>query len=161
MEQISVFEMLKIGVGPSSSHTLGPWIASQRFIKELIIHNIFSEVSGISVELFGSLSMTGVGHATDIAVVLGLLGEDPITIEVKSIDSKIKTIKDSNKISLNDSFFIDFEIWQKENSFPKGNIFYKYPSEMNYMNKIFEAEIPKMTFPPGPLVVLMPCLSSF
>ena len=52
-----------------------------------------------------------------------------------------------NKIELpkHDSFFIDFEIWQKENSFPKGNIFYKYPSEMNYMNKIFEAEIPKMT----------------
>ena len=73
MECISVFDMLKIGVGPSSSHTLGPWRAAERWLHELKSENIFKKVDRIKVNLYGSLSLTGKGHATDIATMLGLL----------------------------------------------------------------------------------------
>ncbi len=70
MECISVFDMLKIGVGPSSSHTLGPWRAAERWIKELKDTDKFEKVESISVDLYGSLSLTGKGHATDYAIML-------------------------------------------------------------------------------------------
>lgn len=76
MEFISVFDMLKIGVGPSSSHTLGPWRAAQKFIEELKEKEILSKTNALQVSLFGSLSLTGKGHATDLAVS-GLNGQDP------------------------------------------------------------------------------------
>ena len=76
-ECISVFDMLKIGVGPSSSHTLGPWRAAERFLLELRTENILQDVIRIKVDLYGSLSLTGKGHATDLAVMLGLSGQDP------------------------------------------------------------------------------------
>ena len=65
MECISVFDMLKIGIGPSSSHTLGPWRACERWISELKEQNVFEKVEQIKVDLYGSLSLTGKGHATD------------------------------------------------------------------------------------------------
>ena len=65
MDCISVFDMLKIGVGPSSSHTLGPWRAAERFIAELGEKKVFDSVTNIQVDLYGSLSLTGKGHATD------------------------------------------------------------------------------------------------
>ena len=85
-ECISVFDMLKIGIGPSSSHTLGPWRAAERFLKELKDQNLFHNVLKIEVNLFGSLSLTGKGHATDLAVMLGLSGQDPENMPVKNID---------------------------------------------------------------------------
>jgi L-serine deaminase len=80
-EAISVFDMFKIGVGPSSSHTLGPWRAAQRFTNALIEKDLLNEVKAIRVLLYGSLAKTGVGHGTDIAVQLGLSGDDPVTFE--------------------------------------------------------------------------------
>ena len=77
MECISVFDMLKIGVGPSSSHTLGPWRAAEQFLKELRERNLIDTVIGVKVDLYGSLSLTGKGHATDLAVMLGLRGAEP------------------------------------------------------------------------------------
>ena len=65
--------MLKIGVGPSSSHTLGPWRAAERWIVELKKAELFDMVEGVAVNLYGSLSLTGIGHATDIAAIMGLL----------------------------------------------------------------------------------------
>ena len=82
MEQISVFDMLKIGVGPSSSHTLGPWRAAEKWIEELHRDQIFDQVQSISVHLYGSLSLTGKGHATDLACILGLSGTDPEYIPI-------------------------------------------------------------------------------
>ena len=70
-ECISVFDMLKIGVGPSSSHTLGPWRAAERFLIELKDLNLLEQTTRVKVDLYGSLSLTGVGHATDLAVMLG------------------------------------------------------------------------------------------
>jgi len=109
-ECISVFDMLKIGVGPSSSHTLGPWRAAERFLKELNDENILEKITRIKVDLYGSLSLTGVGHATDLAVMLGLSGQDPEYIPVQDIDGIIKNIKTTHKLNLANQLTIDFEI---------------------------------------------------
>ncbi len=101
MECISVFDMLKIGIGPSSSHTLGPWRAAERWIDELKSENRFDVVEAIKVDLYGSLSLTGKGHATDLAIMLGLTGADPETIPVASIGSIIQAIQSTHLLNLN------------------------------------------------------------
>ncbi|WP_323787669.1 L-serine ammonia-lyase [Psychroserpens sp.] len=110
MECISVFDMLKIGVGPSSSHTLGPWRAAERWIKELKDTNKFDNVEKITVDLYGSLSLTGKGHATDFALLLGLSGADPEYVPVESIDAIIAAIKTTNTLLFNNEKSIDFDI---------------------------------------------------
>jgi len=107
---ISVFDMLKIGVGPSSSHTLGPWRAAEKWIKKLKLTNRFKAIDGIKIDLYGSLSLTGKGHATDIAVLLGLLGLDPETIETATIQNKINQIKATNKLCFNTEKNIIFSV---------------------------------------------------
>ncbi len=92
-EAISVFDMFKIGVGPSSSHTLGPWRAAQKFVQKLACENRLQTVTQVQVLLYGSLAKTGHGHGTDIACMLGLANEDPVTIEVNSIEPKINFLK--------------------------------------------------------------------
>ncbi len=109
MECISVFDMLKIGVGPSSSHTLGPWRAAERWIQQLKDSNRFDKVERIRVDLYGSLSLTGKGHATDYAVLLGLSGADPETIPTETIPTVINTIKDSNTLNFNNERLLEFE----------------------------------------------------
>ena len=105
---ISVFDMLKIGVGPSSSHTLGPWRAAQLWIKRLKELNCFDNIHHVKVDLYGSLSLTGKGHATDLAVLLGLSGTDPEFIPIDSITSIIDKIKEDNILFLNLEKEIDF-----------------------------------------------------
>jgi len=109
-ECISVFDMLKIGVGPSSSHTLGPWRAAERFLNELREQNILDKITRVKVDLYGSLSLTGVGHATDLAVMLGLSGQDPEYIPVQDIDGIIKSIKTTHSLNLANQFSIAFDI---------------------------------------------------
>jgi len=108
MECISVFDMLKIGVGPSSSHTLGPWRAAERFIAELKELTIFDKVERVSVDLYGSLSLTGIGHATDLAVMLGLSGADPEYVPVDDISGIIDQIKQTNILNLGNAVQIQF-----------------------------------------------------
>jgi len=110
MESISIFDMLKIGVGPSSSHTLGPWRAAERWIAELKVKNNFDSITKIEVDLYGSLSLTGKGHATDLAVLLGLSGADPETVPITSIDKTIATIKNTGKLIFNGEKEIPFLI---------------------------------------------------
>lgn len=110
MECISVFDMLKIGIGPSSSHTLGPWRAAERWLIELKENNVFSAIKRVEINLYGSLSLTGKGHATDYAVLLGLTGADPETIVVKSIDATIASIKKNNSLLLNNEKRISFNV---------------------------------------------------
>ncbi len=107
-ESISVFDMLKIGVGPSSSHTLGPWRAAERFLAELRAENLLHITQRVKVDLYGSLSLTGKGHATDLAVMLGLSGQDPEYIPVENIAGIIKNIEDRNEIRLGDEITIPF-----------------------------------------------------
>nr|MBP6558520.1 L-serine ammonia-lyase [Flavobacterium sp.] len=107
-ECISVFDMLKIGVGPSSSHTLGPWRAAERFLNELKDDNELEKVTQVKVDLYGSLSLTGKGHATDYAVMLGLSGQDPEYIPVQNIDSIIQDIAKTHQINLANTLVIHF-----------------------------------------------------
>ena len=100
MEAISVFDMFKLGVGPSSSHTIGPWRAAEAFLKTLRDADQFDCVARIHVDLFGSLAKTGKGHGTDRAVMLGLMGEDPETCDTSSIPSKIEAIARSCRVVL-------------------------------------------------------------
>ncbi|MET2984371.1 L-serine ammonia-lyase [Aureibaculum conchae] len=108
MECVSVFDMLKIGVGPSSSHTLGPWRAAERWIKELKTSDKFEKVEKIAVDLYGSLSLTGKGHATDYALLLGLSGADPETIPTESIETIIAAIKNNKTLAFNNEKQIPF-----------------------------------------------------
>jgi len=108
MECISVFDMLKIGVGPSSSHTLGPWRAAERFIAELKELNVFNKTEQVTVDLYGSLSLTGIGHATDLAVMLGLSGADPEYVPIEDISTIIDHIKSTNTIKFGNSVEIHF-----------------------------------------------------
>lgn len=99
-EQISVFDIFKIGIGPSSSHTLGPWRAAQQFTTSLEQHGLLTQVAQVKVLLYGSLAKTGVGHGTDVAILLGLTGADPVTFDVNAISSTITRIKDEQLLSL-------------------------------------------------------------
>ena len=107
-EAISVFDMFKIGVGPSSSHTLGPWRAAQQFTQKLAEKKILKQVHTLSVLLYGSLAKTGIGHGTDIAVQLGLCGYDPVTFDVENIHAKISDIKAMRKLLLAGLHEIEF-----------------------------------------------------
>lgn len=99
-EPISVFDIFKIGVGPSSSHTLGPWRAAQSFIRSLERIGLLPELKRIQVLLYGSLAKTGKGHGTDIAVELGLSGYDPVQIDTASIPDIVESIKENKIIRL-------------------------------------------------------------
>ncbi len=112
-EAISVFDIFKIGVGPSSSHTLGPWRAAQRFANTLQQNNILFDVTEVKVFLYGSLAKTGKGHGTDVAVQLGLCGDDPVTFAVDQIAAKINDIAAMKKIVLLGLHEVDFD--PKEN----------------------------------------------
>lgn len=107
-ECISVFDMLKIGVGPSSSHTLGPWRGAERFLAELESEKLTDQTSRVVVNLYGSLSLTGKGHATDLAVMLGLSGQDPEYIPIENIDSIIKVIEKTHQLNLGQKQLITF-----------------------------------------------------
>ncbi|RFZ81196.1 L-serine ammonia-lyase [Mucilaginibacter terrenus] len=107
-EQISVFDMFKIGIGPSSSHTLGPWRAAQQFLHIIEQQDALSAVVEVKVLLYGSLAKTGKGHGTDIAILLGLSGDDPVTFEVDKIDSKIGGINLSHTLLLAGKKLISF-----------------------------------------------------
>jgi len=107
-EAISVFDIFKIGVGPSSSHTLGPWRAAQRFIQTIQQQNKLFDVTGVKVLLYGSLAKTGKGHGTDVAVQLGLCGDDPVTFAVEQIDAKINDMAAMKKIVLLGLHEVDF-----------------------------------------------------
>ncbi|MGV0754817.1 L-serine ammonia-lyase [Empedobacter brevis] len=108
MDCISVFDMLKIGVGPSSSHTLGPWRAAEAFLKELETASIFDKITQVRVDLYGSLSLTGKGHATDYAVMLGLSGADPEYIPIDDISTTINAINNEKKLNFGNKFLIEF-----------------------------------------------------
>ncbi len=109
MESISVFDIFKIGVGPSSSHTMGPWRAAQRFIKVLAESGAFASTVRVRTELFGSLAKTGHGHGTDLAIILGLSGEDPVTCEVNGLHDRVSEVVQRGRLALAGSRPIEFD----------------------------------------------------
>ena len=100
MEFISVFDVFKIWVGPSSSHTLGPWKAATRFVNNLVSEEKIDENIRLKIQLFGSLSLTGKGHATDLAIMMGLAGYHPETIDTHAIQGLIDSIIANKKLTI-------------------------------------------------------------
>lgn len=107
-ERISVFDIFKIGIGPSSSHTLGPWRAAQQFLKAVASRCGLDKVTSVTIHLYGSLAKTGKGHGTDIAVILGLSGYDPVTVQTDSIDQILADIAYNECIMLHGEMKIAF-----------------------------------------------------
>ncbi len=105
---ISIFDLFKIGIGPSSSHTVGPMKAANLFVTALSQQQLLTKVERVQVELFGSLGATGKGHGSDIAVMLGLMGEQPQTTDVTAISQKISDIQAQNTLCLNQQHKINF-----------------------------------------------------
>ena len=100
---ISVFDMFKIGIGPSSSHTVGPMKAGKQFIDELIAQNLLTRTSGVRADVYGSLSLTGRGHNTDLAILLGLMGYRPDSVPIAHIEPAIAAVKKEGFLTLNEA----------------------------------------------------------
>ena len=107
---ISVFDMFSIGIGPSSSHTVGPMRAALLFVRYLESGNVLARVSALSVGLYGSLGATGRGHGSDKAVILGLLGETPETIDPDEVDNKVKRVRESRRLHLLRQRSVGFDV---------------------------------------------------
>lgn len=105
---ISVFDMFSIGIGPSSSHTVGPMKAAHLFVQHLNKNEQINKVSRVKCELFGSLGQTGIGHGTGKAVILGLCGEQPDTIPVDSIEEILHSVVESQTLLLNKTHTVSF-----------------------------------------------------
>jgi len=122
-ESISVFDIFKIGIGPSSSHTLGPWRAAQRFVATLKNKGI-TQVNSVRVLLYGSLAKTGKGHGTDVAVLLGLCGEDPVTFDINEINPRIEQITENKKMLVSGEHEINFN--------PQADVVFLYDESLPY-----------------------------
>ena len=106
---VSVFDLFKIGIGPSSSHTVGPMRASRMFAERLVRSEVLANVARVHVELYGSLGATGKGHGTDKAVLLGLEGEEPETVVIDAIATRLDGIRAGKRLRLGGTREIDFD----------------------------------------------------
>lgn len=122
-DTLSVFDMFKVGVGPSSSHTLGPWNAMLHFLGNKIGRGRVSKIKKINIELYGSLCKTGIGHGTDIAVMMGLLGELPYLTDTDLIGAKIQNIKASKTLNVYGLHKIPF-LYKEDIIFKPENLLY-------------------------------------
>lgn len=109
MKSISIFEIIKVGIGPSSSHTMGPWIAAQQFINYIKTRYNLNELSEIKTFLYGSLAKTGLGHGTDIAIMMGLSNKDYRTFNTDKIFQEVNQIKQDGFIHIEQSSIIKFD----------------------------------------------------
>lgn len=106
---LGIFDLFKIGIGPSSSHTMGPMVAAGRFLGELDSRGLTGRVAGVAVHLYGSLALTGRGHATDKAVILGLAGEAPDSVDPDRADAMAAGIRKCCRVSLSGAADIAFD----------------------------------------------------
>ncbi|MEW8258551.1 MAG: L-serine ammonia-lyase, partial [Candidatus Thiodiazotropha taylori] len=106
---VSVFDLFKIGIGPSSSHTVGPMLAAKRFIEQLDEAGLLSGIRRLKIELYGSLGATGKGHGTDKAVILGLQGETPEEVEVDAIPLRMDRVRVERQIELHGGQVIELD----------------------------------------------------
>jgi L-serine dehydratase len=128
----SLFELFKIGIGPSSSHTVGPMRAALRFARQLESSGLLPRTAIVNVDLYGSLALTGMGHGTDRAVLLGLLGEAPESIDPATVESRITTIRSTGTLQLNGSLPIPFA--QAANLRFRRNQMYPDPAIVSHPN---------------------------
>lgn len=105
---VSAFELFKVGIGPSSSHTVGPMRAAKRFVERLAHLGLLTQVRRVSIRLHGSLAHTGRGHGTDVALMLGLEGSSPDTVDVDQVETRIEGIVTSEQINLLGDMIVRF-----------------------------------------------------
>ncbi len=121
----SLFDLYKIGVGPSSSHTMGPMRAACRFARELDRDGLLERASRVITDLYGSLALTGMGHATDRAILLGLAGNEPSAIDPATIECSVAAIRSSRSIALAGKHAVAFDepcdlLFHRDQMFPPG-----------------------------------------
>ncbi|RHZ72452.1 hypothetical protein Glove_242g116 [Diversispora epigaea] len=107
---VSTFDLFSIGIGPSSSHTVGPMRAAKIFVKDLKNHKVFDEVTRIRIDLYGSLALTGKGHGTPNAIIMGMENESPESIDTTTIASRILKIQETEILNLGGTKPIQFNI---------------------------------------------------
>jgi L-serine dehydratase len=134
---MSVFDLFKIGIGPSSSHTVGPMVAARRFLLE---SGMLDEAVGVEAHLYGSLALTGVGHATDKAVILGLMGETPQELDPASVDDKLDLAALDGQIALLGIKTVPFDarvhlVWHKASTLPE------HPNGMRFVLQLRDGSI--------------------
>jgi L-serine dehydratase len=134
---MSVFDLFKIGIGPSSSHTVGPMVAARRFLLEA---GLLDQAVGIEAHLYGSLALTGVGHATDKAVILGLMGETPQEIAPDTVEDKLAEAELDGVLKLLGTKEVPFSartglVWHKESSMPE------HPNGMRFVLKLADGSV--------------------
>ena len=120
---LSVLDIFKIGIGPSSSHTMGPMNAARRFVGDLASASILDRTARVGVQLYGSLALTGRGHCTDLAVLLGLEGHAPDTLEPSAVEPTLHRIRGSHRLRLGGWHEIDFDepldvLWHRDQILP-------------------------------------------
>ena len=128
---ISIFDLFRIGVGPSASHTVGPMRAARQFVQGLEACGRLARTIGISVDLYGSLAHTGKGHGTDRAVVLGLLGESPDTVDPTTMEAKFKRVVETQSLRLLGTFLIFFDP-ERELIFRPNTTLPEHPNAMRF-----------------------------
>jgi L-serine dehydratase len=139
---MSVFDLFKIGIGPSSSHTVGPMVAARRFLIEC---GPLANAVAVEAALYGSLALTGVGHATDKAVILGLMGETPQGIDPDSVERRLAAVEASGRIALLGGHEVPFSastglIWHKNETLPE------HPNGMRFTLKLADGGIIERIF---------------
>src|SRR5579859_3994421 len=106
---ISIFDLFKIGIGPSSSHTVGPMRATRMFLKEAESEQLLGLISELTVELYGSLALTGRGHGTDRAICLGLMGHVPEEVDPATVEDQLAAVHQTLEIRLLGQHAIHFD----------------------------------------------------
>lgn len=140
MESISAFEIIKVGIGPSSSHTMGPWRAAERFIQVIKTKASVSEVVELTTTVYGSLAKTGLGHGTDIAILLSLSGEDFTTIDCNTIPAKIEQIKNSRELVLNNEHTLNFD-YDRHLILDKDKTLAFHPNGIQFLAKLKDGSV--------------------
>ncbi|KAF9947226.1 hypothetical protein BGZ65_008989, partial [Modicella reniformis] len=106
---VSTFDLFSIGIGPSSSHTVGPMRAAKIFISDLTHHNVLDKVTTLRIDLFGSLALTGIGHGTPDSILMGMEGDSPETVETSTIQARLKAINEQKALTLDSTHQIRFD----------------------------------------------------
>jgi L-serine dehydratase len=138
---MSVFDLFKIGIGPSSSHTVGPMVAARRFLQDYLLEcGDLDGVVGVEAHLYGSLALTGVGHATDKAVILGLMGETPQGVDPQTVDDKLAEAELDGVLKLLGTKQVPFSsktslVWHKQSTLPE------HPNGMRFVLKLGDGSV--------------------
>lgn len=141
---MSVFDLFKIGIGPSSSHTVGPMVAARRFLLECGPAAL-DAATGVEAHLYGSLALTGIGHATDKAVILGLMGETPMDVDPLRVDDRLAEVELDGVIKLLGVKDVPFTartglVWHKASSLPE------HPNGMKFILQLGDGSIIERIF---------------